>query len=168
MGTGIGFEKHEYPLAGAPRHRYRTLAVLGVLGVGLLLVASKGLSSREQSIRLLGAVVTLGAAGMVGIGGGAAMRLTHRLVLSPEGLTQKLLGQQYFAPWSAVVGVEGRAKYGIDRDVQGFVLRESGKGAGVPLHRRERKFIVITPFFATDWRTGPIGDDLHRWAPHVL
>ncbi|MGH2717789.1 MAG: hypothetical protein ACRDJU_04330 [Actinomycetota bacterium] len=168
MAARLASDRHVYPLTGSPRRRFRILALLAMLGWGVLALGTSAMNARPEVVRLAGGALVLVAAAAIGVGGGSAMRLTDKLVLTPEGVSKHHLGRKYFTPWSTIIRVGGRARYGIDRDVKGFVLLEPGAGSGVPLMRGERRFIAVSPFYVTDWRAGAFGYDLRRWAPHVV
>ena len=80
------------------------------------------------------------------------------LVLSPDGL--EVFGVEM--PWSNVVRIESVHRRGRTRDVmvlhRGIVWSHGGRAV------RE---IDLTGFDAS-WRSGPIGDDVRSWAPHLL
>lgn len=83
------------------------------------------------------------------------------LVLSAEGL--KVFGVEM--PWSNVVRIESVQGSRRGRDVmvldRGIVWSHGGRGG------RALRGIDLTRF-DPNWRSGPIGDDLRHWAPHLL
>ena len=80
------------------------------------------------------------------------------LMLRPDGLT--IWGVEM--PWPNVERIESSRRFGQQRDV--MVLERGIIATHAFGVAREFDLRRLDP----EWRSGPIGDDIRRWAPHLL
>ncbi len=88
-----------------------------------------------------------------------------RLVVAPDGIDYRQPGMRLTATWDNVVGV-GRVGVG-----EGLILHDSGLTRGWigRLSRVDGSDRRIPLFlFATDWRDGPLGEEIRSYAPCAL
>lgn len=149
----------------APRARKRLQTLLFLAGAGA--AAGIGLLTAGRDIGLAGSSFMSGCTAVVLA---SLVQLRQTLVATEEGVTYRLFPFRTFSPWSSIGGIGEERIAGVRTTAEFLVLTEPAKRLfGSFLFRRTKvgRRIPLS-IFDPAWRTGALGADLRRWAPHVF
>ena len=147
------------------RHRLDVLFIASVL-VGVAVFAASMTDTSPEHLWIWRVAQPL----VVGLVAYYWLFHSFRITLSGEGIHVRMGLRHWIFPWSTVGRVTTLNRGLMASPVEGLPLLEPGRGFGAQLGYRLSEWNRGIPlaWFDQEWRSGPIAEDLRRWAPHVF
>lgn len=101
-----------------------------------------------------------------------ATAVRARIITSPAGIEHRQVLYTIHAPWIGVLRIGDIPIGRHGRTVEGLILVEPASPSSKPIrwwqgYWQMRNKIPLEDF-DRNWREGPLGDDLRRYAPHLF